>query len=179
MKNTILRYALVLTLISVASGLSLGYFQGLTEDQIAENRRAREAAAVQAVLGTDQFTTREVAGRRLFLTQRPGETTVAFSCSAPGFGGPISVMVGVNLESQTVNSVLVLEHTETPGLGAKISETSFLEQFQQKPLADTFRAKQDVQAITGATISSRAVAECVKAEAVKVVALLEGGGVNE
>lgn len=69
--------------------------------------------------------------------------------------------VGVNPETQQVVAVRVLEHQETPGLGSKITEEWFLAQFAGKSLSDPFRAGEDVEAITGATVSTRGVAQAV------------------
>lgn len=174
MKNSLLRYMLVLTVIAMASGVSLGFFQGLTYQRIEDNRRAEEAAAVSGVLGTDQFTAEEVDGTKLYRAGVEGEL-VAFSCSPGGFGGPISLMVGLNLNEQAVKKIVVLNHTETPGLGARIGEDWFTDQFGQKTISDPFQVKKDVEAITGATISSRAVTQGVKTEAQRVMALVKAG----
>ncbi|MBO8126197.1 MAG: RnfABCDGE type electron transport complex subunit G [Firmicutes bacterium] len=175
MKNSILRYVLVLTIIAVSSGIALGFFNSVTAEQIAANRRAREVAAVQRVLGIDQFSEKVVDGKKLYTAQTPDGELVAFTCAPSGFSGPISLMVSVNLEAETVRRVVVLEHAETPGLGARIQESWFTQQFAGKALKDPFVVKKDVEAITGATISSTAVTRGIKEEAARVVALLKAG----
>src|SRR5690606_36721996 len=61
---------------------------------------------------------------------------------------------------------------ETPGLGSKITEDWFLAQFAGKPLSDPFRASDDVQAITGATVSTRRVADTVSQSARALLAAM-------
>lgn len=73
--------------------------------------------------------------------------------------------VGVDPAGKRVVGVRVLEHQETPGLGSAITEDWFLDQFAGKDLGDAFRAGDDVQAITGATVSTRGVAETVSRSA--------------
>lgn len=179
MNNTLIRYALVLTVIAVVSGAALAYFNGITAEKIAENRRLREQAAVSAVLGTETFTTTEIEGGKIYSADTPAGKVVAFTTAPPGFSGPISLMVSVNVDQERVEKIVVLEHGETPGLGARITEAAFTDQFAGKSLADPFRVKHDVQVITGATISTRAVTEGVKAAADKVVALVKAGVVGE
>ncbi len=179
MNNTIIRYAFVLAVISAISGAALAYFNGITADIIAENRRLREQAAVSAVLGTETFTTTEIEGGKLYATDTPEGKVVAFTTESPGFSGPISLMVSLNVDQERVQKIVVLEHSETPGLGARITEAAFTDQFKAKSLADPYRAKQDVESITGATISTRAVAEGVKTAADKVMALVKAGVIGE
>lgn len=83
--------------------------------------------------------------------------------------------VGVDAATQRVVGVRVLDHQETPGLGSRITEDWFLAQFKGKPLSDPFQAGQDVEAITGATVSTRGVARTV-AESARSV--LEAMGVT-
>lgn len=82
---------------------------------------------------------------------------IGFVGASQGFGGPVRMAIGVDPKTQTLVGVRVLEHTETPGLGSPIEELSFLQQLEGKSLSDPFRIGNDVQGLTGATVSSRAV----------------------
>ena len=64
--------------------------------------------------------------------------------------------VGVDPVEKRLVGVSVLEHQETPGLGSAITEEWFLGQFTGKAIGDPFRPGDDVQAITGATVSTAA-----------------------
>ncbi len=101
---------------------------------------------------------------------------VAFVVDANGFGGTIRMIVGLDPAARKLNKVKVLEHSETPGLGARITEPAFLRQFENKSIDDGFVAKQDVDAITGATVSSIAVASTLKAALTEVETELRAGG---
>ena len=78
-----------------------------------------------------------------------------------GFGGHIEMLVELNRDG-SIKEVDVLSHNETPSYAAGISEPEFLEQFKGKGVDDGFIVGEDVDAITGATISSRAVAEILR-----------------
>lgn len=75
-----------------------------------------------------------------------------------GFGGELTVMVGIDSEG-AITGVKVTQHTETPGLGTKAMTTSYLSQYQgEKAITRTGETgKTQIDAITGATLSSNAI----------------------
>jgi electron transport complex protein RnfG len=84
----------------------------------------------------------------------------------PGYSGPITMVFGFDLNKK-ITGVRILNHTETPGLGAKIVKPEFLSQYAGKTKEELVLKKDDpaagtIDAITGATISSRAVTKAVK-----------------
>ena len=78
---------------------------------------------------------------------------------AKGYAGNIDMLVGID-QSGNIQGMKVLAQQETPGLGARIAEQNFLGQFKARQAVDL--KLSDIHAITGATISSRAVLEAVK-----------------
>ncbi|MDI6689243.1 MAG: RnfABCDGE type electron transport complex subunit G [Actinomycetota bacterium] len=78
-----------------------------------------------------------------------------------GYKGPIKLAVGITLNGKA-SGIAVIEHSETPGLGAKIEEASFQKQFRGKSLSDPIEVGEDIDAISGATTSSKAVTNAVK-----------------
>jgi electron transport complex protein RnfG len=96
---------------------------------------------------------------------------VAIQASGPSYGGSIKALVGVRADGR-ISRVKILEHADTPGLGAnaaspsyyvdKANKITFTGQFTNKSIHDPFEVKQDVQAITASTITSRAVSTLVK-----------------
>jgi electron transport complex protein RnfG len=82
-----------------------------------------------------------------------------------GFSGNISLMAGFKPDGTIIN-ISVLDQKETPGLGAKMTEAGFKDQFIDKnPASFTLKVKKDggsVDAITAATISSRAFCDAVQ-----------------
>ena len=89
----------------------------------------------------------------------------AFIATGKGYGGEISIFVGLNTDF-TIKDIKILSNTETPGLGTKITEDAFTGQFKGLTSQDVSLAKDGgkVDAITGATISSKAVTDAVRKE---------------
>ena len=115
-------------------------------------------------------------GRLLYVGyDETGDTPsgLAFSVGGPGFWGPIEAMVAVDDSSSTVIGVNFFRHTETPGLGARMTEPLFRDQFRglslkgkgaasREPLfrlvpAGTASSADELDAITGATRTSEAI----------------------
>jgi electron transport complex protein RnfG len=97
---------------------------------------------------------------------------VALITSRASYSGLIKTLVGVGVDGK-ISGVKILEHSDTPGLGANAASSKyyvdrangirFYDQFAGKNVSDRFLPKQDVIAITAATVTSRAVAASVKA----------------
>ena len=87
--------------------------------------------------------------------------SIAFETSGKGFGGDIGVLVAVNLETEEILGIGVTTHSETPGLGSRTKDDpAFSAQFMGASINDPFNVKADggsVDAVTGATVSSRGV----------------------
>lgn len=98
-------------------------------------------------------------------------------CFPAGYGGVIETVVGVS-SSGNVSGVSVVRHSETPGLGANITGGEFQRRFVGIPAGTEVKVKKDggqVDAITGATVSSRAVANAVN-EALRVFEVVSDKG---
>lgn len=98
----------------------------------------------------------------------------AFLAMGKGYGGNIEILIGLEDET-TVKGIVIISHTETPGLGAKITEDWFTGNFAGVSL-DDIALKRDggeIDGITGATISSRAVVEAVRETAMEKVSSLK------
>lgn len=165
-----LRLVLVLTLIAAVSGGILAVVNYFTAPKIKEaEERATNAALASCLPGAATFRKEEslpagagadVTGVYLgFINDEPAG--VVAKVEPRGYGGKITMMVGVTAEGK-VAGVKVLSHTETPGLGAKIKKDAFLQQaaIRESGLGNPPALKQDggkVEAITNATVSSRAV----------------------
>jgi electron transport complex protein RnfG len=94
---------------------------------------------------------------------------VALESSGKGYGGDIGVIVAVNLENDQIVGVGVTTHSETPGVGSQAKDDpTFSEQFKGLSVKDPFRVKADggqIDAVSGATISSRGVCGAVSTSA--------------
>jgi len=81
-----------------------------------------------------------------------------------GFGGPLKVAVGVD-PNGTVVSAVVMEHRETPSWFAKVRKSALLKSMKGKSYLDPFEIGRDIDGVTGATYTSRAVIQSIKAAA--------------
>ena len=132
----------------VCSALLAGVY-ALTAEPIAAAAAAKNEAAIKDNLAYDE----------------PGNTVgCAINVSALGFGGPIAIKVGFDVDGVICNTK-VLSQAETPGLGAKCTEASFSDQFKGfDPAEKKLAVKKDggdVDAITASTITSRAYANAL------------------
>ena len=115
-------------------------------------------------------TGKDARGREVkttfFLAKKGGNvTSLAFEASGSGYGGPIGVMIAIDPKDDLVQAVAVTTQSETPGLGSKIvDDPDFSAQFAKKPVSMNFSlaaAGGQVQAISGATVSSNGVSTAV------------------
>ena len=138
----IIKLATILMIFCVISAGGLAYVYLFTKPKIEKNAKVAYENSVKEVLPSD------ASGQVVLVSPR-------------GYSGPIEMMIGIDKKGK-VTGVKVLNHRETPGLGANIVKPSFLNQFIGKSLKDTIEPKKDIDAITGATISSRAVCSGVR-----------------
>lgn len=165
---------LSLAIVAGISGICLGFVYNLTKDRIDAAAQEKKENALKAVL--PDFETSETlsvvspddANRNIevFKAFKGGELVgVAVNCyTMKGFGGEVDLMVGL-LPDGTLNKVSVLSMSETPGLGTKMTDPGFYAQFEGKH-PDSFKMTVkkdggDVDAITSATISSRAYCDAL------------------
>ena len=165
-----------LLVIAAVSGGVLGLVYGVTKDTIAQVDQKKNEAAIQAVLPLDgeitykadtmQFSYEGVNTTfpcNLAYDANGNFQGAAVKTSEGGFGGKIEMMVGF-LADGTIKGTSVLSHSETPGLGANMTG-KFKDQFVDKnPNNFKLIVKKDggdVDAITAATITSRAFSKAV------------------
>ncbi|MBI5788423.1 MAG: RnfABCDGE type electron transport complex subunit G [Candidatus Schekmanbacteria bacterium] len=176
---SIAKLVIVLVLVSAVAALALALVYQTTKDPIAEQDRLARLEAINAVLPEhdnqpDQDTKTIVIGKDrrgndlavtfYRATKQGNPVGTAFNMAQRGFGGDVNVMVGIDA-AQKITGIKIVEHKETPGLGAKITDEAFLQQFIGKSLAGKIAIKKDggeIDQITGASISSRAVVKAVE-----------------
>jgi len=98
----------------------------------------------------------------------------AFLAVGKGYGGDIDILIGLEDET-TIKGITIISQSETPGLGSRIAESSFASKFTGLSIGDV-ALKQDggqIDAITGATISSGAVVDAVRTTAMEKVKSLK------
>jgi len=165
-KSNFTNMVLCLTLVCIFCAALLGGVNSLTKDPIAKAQQEALKLSIGKVLPEggelSEAKTLEFAGQTYEYYEQTLESSVeayAVKSFASGFGGNLEVMVGV-LADGTVFNTAVLSHSETPGLGAKCEkDEKFLSQFRgfspEKSLTVS-KDGGDVDAITAATITSRA-----------------------
>lgn len=187
-ESTFKNMALALTLIAFAASACLGFVYELTKGPIELSNLNKKLAAIKEVV--PEFTNnpndemyRLPTGEGDSLEVYPAKKEnmiVGYAVSTysrDGFSGNIRLMAGFEPDGKIFN-ITILEHKETPGLGTKMAEASFKDQFKQKnPSEFILKVKKDggpVDAITAATISSRAFCDAVN----RAYNTLEKGGLK-
>lgn len=159
----IFKLSLTLALICAIAGASLAATYSVTSKIIAERQQAELNRALGELLpDADKFEEVTKEDIRYYLATKAGKNVGAIMLSAGGgYGGPINLLVSIDMSGK-VRAVRVTEHRETAGIGNKVEEASFLRQFVDKTPADKLAVGQDIQTVSGATISARGVTAGVK-----------------
>ncbi|MBR4969221.1 MAG: RnfABCDGE type electron transport complex subunit G [Alistipes sp.] len=173
MKSSLKNMVLVLFCITLVSAACVGLVNMITVDPIAKAKEAAEKAALAQVLPA--FDATEMSEHEAdelaivaYKATKDGEVVgyAVKTATKNGFSGMVKMMVGFDTKG-TILNVNVLEQNETPGLGAKMTEEGnpLLASVQGKDAAKVnFTVKKDggdIDALTAATISSRAYADAV------------------
>ena len=179
----------LLAICLVCSGLLAGVY-ALTKEPIDAAAKAKNEAAILEVLPETAVTIEEertvdfegaTYTYNLAYDEKGEVVGCAINVAPVGFGGPILIKVGFQVNPQTGQHVIwntkVLSQAETPGLGAKCVEPAFSGQFKElDPVANKLSVKKDggdIDAITASTITSRAYVSGV-ATAVNVLGAIQG-----
>ncbi len=163
------------------SGIVIGSVYFVTAPVAAQKAEEMKQESMKSLVpDAEHFT--EVAGHEGWFAAEKGGSAIAYIVPAEskGYGGKIKMLVAVTADSKVID-FSILEHNETPGLGDNAQKPEFRQMFAGKG-ADKLEVTKDpankdnIQAMTGATISSRAVTKGVR-EAVEAVAgfVAEGG----
>jgi electron transport complex protein RnfG len=163
MRETI-RYGFILGIIcAVASGL-LATVNSFTRPRIIAQAQAQEDAAFKELLpAASRFEPVCSGGETLYYKGYGSDGSfvgVVFKAAGKGYSSTIETMAGMDRDSK-ITAIKVVSLNETPGLGSRVAEGDFIRQFAGQDVSTL----DQVQAITGATISSRAVIQSVTAKA--------------
>jgi len=192
MKN-MLKLGLTLAMFATIACVMLAFVYAGTSKQIEIRQKADLDDALQELFPNANFEPVEgisspdasVSVENAYRADRNGTPAGAvLRVSRAGYGGPIKMMVGVGVDGK-ITGVKILQHTETPGLGANAASPSyfvnrangitFYGQFKEKSVNDRFAVKEDVTAITASTITSKAVSDAVKAAGLAATAWFNTG----
>lgn len=186
------RMVIVLTAVGLLSGGFLASVGILTKDRIALNKKMEIERAITAVVPGSVATETLYEEKEFIVYGGKNEAGdlqgYAVYTAGVGFQDKIILMIGTDASLSRLNSLVILDQKETPGLGAKIVDrTSFLVYWENKDFTQSFSLRKppapspeslsasEVNTITGATISSEAVLSIVNAAREKVKALKEEG----
>lgn len=167
--NDIVTPGIRLLVICAVSVLLLSFASETTKEAIAKQNAKTEATSMQLVLpeATEFGNKQELSDGNVYLVAEGtngGELKgYVIGVTSSGFGGELKIMVGVSPDG-VVQGANVLSHSETPGLGAKAQDAEFIDQYKgQKTDKELVVVKGkeasdgEIQAITAATITSKAV----------------------
>jgi len=175
-----IRFGLILGAICLIATLVLAAVHEVTKPKIEEQMRIEKESAMKEVSpGADTFKEATADDIEYYEAYKGGELTgYCLKLMARGYGGYIHMIAGID-KNGVITGVRILEHQETPGLGSKMNEIKpgekdpwFLRQFVGKPAASV-EVKKNIDAITGATISTRAVTDAVREGADKLLEKLK------
>lgn len=167
---------LILTLFLVTAIMSglLGLVNYVTKDRIAAFKAESMDAAMREVLPSDSYNKVEYGGDDALVSgiwEAAGGYVVEVTPS--GFGGEVDMMVGIGPDGK-VTGVSIVSMSETSGLGSNASKPEFRAQYVGKAEAALKKDGGDVDALTGATVTSRAVTRGVNA-ALAAAEYMRGG----
>lgn len=171
----------ILTVIAAVVTALLVLTNGITKDKIAQLQAQTEAEAKMAVLPeADSFEEKsiEVGGVKQAYFEAANGAGYVFSTANKGYGGDVVVMTGISAEGE-VTGVKITSQNETPGLGQKAVDASYTDQYLMAAPEGGFAVKKDdpagqIDAIAGATITSRAVTNSVN-QAIEIYNAVTGG----
>lgn len=169
-KREIIHLTLFLTVLSALAAGALAFTYNLTNPIIEQNKELALQESLREILpAADKFE----------LQANPEGVTAAYlglsdgkpvgmiiKVGPKGYGGTIEMLVGID-NNKKLTGIKIMNMNETPGLGSKAKEPKFKDQFNNKPAGEFTVVKrpaandQEVQAISGATITSRAVTKGV------------------
>lgn len=166
-----------LLIITVAAGVALAGVYNVTKDPIEKARKAKLEKAISNVIPAfdklEEYKLKPEDGKDslTFYKGIKNDEVVGYAVKTyteKGFSGLVEIMVGF-LPDSSINNIEVLAHKETPGLGTKMADAKFKDQFKTMKIAElpnqSVGVKKDggtVDAITAATISSRAFCDAVQ-----------------
>lgn len=188
--NESTKMIIVLVIVSLISAVSLSMVYEKTKPIIEENKAKELKMSLNEVIPQAYRFEEDNTMDEIISEGREGikkvfnaydkddkKIGVAFLLDSIGFGGTIKILVGMNLPFRKITGTKILDHLETPGLGERITEPEFLNQFKDASAkmttyqmdavsgatvpAELVMKDEMIDAITGATISSTAVIETI------------------
>ena len=181
-KSKVFKNCLALLLITLVAGFALAVVNEITAKPISEAENKAKMAAYESVFSGVEFEDIKAENDSapvqnasvddvLRAVDKNGNTVgyVMSATSASGYGGDVKIAIGISAADDKITGFKVLSHSETAGLGAKCTEDDFQNQFAGKSAGKLSYVKNaaasdsEIDAISGATITSSAVTDAVNA----------------
>ena len=175
MIKDVLKLAFVLCIISALATACVSFAYDLTKPIISGRQElAISQSYTQVFPSAGNLNDKVISGPNLVAVKesvKDGSVNgYIYTVNPEGYGGSITMMVGISYPEAIVTGVKILAQNETPGLGAKCTNPAFTEQFFAKNLNKKLTVRKngnpephEIQAITGSTITSQAVVNGVNA----------------
>lgn len=161
----------VLVLISGLAGFCLSVMNKYASPLIEDKKKKELMQAMRTLFPEmEHYEKKYIQEKEIYLCYDSKGSFLGYSIPAKGNGyqGSILLLVALSADMQTLIGIKVLENVETPGLGGRINEEWFQKQFRGRSLVPALKLKKqkvtaenEVQAISGATISSHAVVRII------------------
>ena len=164
------------TITALVSGFLLSFvFSSFEKDILANNEKTVLEGVKSVIIGSDtvEGPLTEDSTFTYYIGKKEDGSIAGYAIisSAKGYNGENKILVGFDENAETITGIVITEQAETPGLGARITENSFREQFKNQssivPLSIVKGIKPEeagdgeIAAISGATISSSSVVDAV------------------
>lgn len=172
------RMMIVLSCVGLISGLVLSLVFNYAQPLIQENKERALKQAIFSIFPRGQeYVVETIKEKEIYkaLDSSGNLLGYAFTAQGSGYQGKIKLMVGMDPNLKTIDGIVVLESQETPGLGGKIKEAKFKTQFKGLKTLPKIKLVKNkppgpgqVQAITGATISSQSVVDILNEEIARI-----------
>lgn len=179
MRN-IFKLGIFLLIVAGMAGIGVGYVNELTAPLIAAQMKQEKEESfkevypeIQEIKDESQKYLQDTSSlvKEVNVVYNNGKAAgVIYTVDSSGYGGTIRTLVGFDIAAKKISGIKVLNHAETPGLGARATESLFRDRFKDKDAAKSLEvvkkepaSENQVMAITAATITSKAVASGVNA----------------
>ncbi len=160
----VLRLSITLAVVAIVSAALLTGVHNITEPVITEREQREYLEALERFFPEiDHFETEEINGDQFDLVyDQDGEKLgVMATVETQGYEGTITYNLAVDAETEIIG-ILIVSHSETPGIGDVITTDNFQEQFIGKSFEDPLEAGEDVDTVSGATLSTGAMISSIR-----------------
>lgn len=183
-KSKVFKNCVALFLITLIAGFALACVNEITKEPIElaennakmdaynivfENAEFKEIENIDALMRDFQSENSSAVVNEVLEAFDENNNSVGYVMSATasnGYGGDVKIAIGFSSQTDSITGFTVLSHSETAGLGAKCSEDSFKSQFKGKKgiiqyVKDSADSDNEIDAISGATITTNAITDAV------------------